>query len=71
MTREEYLLNHDANEGAEEELPRLKPCPFCGAEARMEEAVIGNIIYCSWCGAEMRGYASDEEAAEAWNRRDV
>ena len=70
MTLEEYLDNHAAQEGAEEELPTLLPCPFCGAEAMMEEAVIGSIIYCSWCGAKMGGYASAEEAAEAWNRRE-
>ena len=71
MTLEKYLENHTAHEGEEEEMPKLKPCPFCGAEAQHDYyPKSGCIAYCTWCGAEMRGFASPEEAAEAWNRRD-
>ena len=48
----------------------LKPCPFCGFEAR---AYFGNNdmngIVCKKCGAKVFGYATKAWAKRAWNRR--
>ncbi len=49
----------------------LKPCPFCGSEAK----VIGSDKYsdyltkCLKCGASSEYFDTREKAAEAWNRR--
>lgn len=57
----------------------LKPCPFCGGEARMNVAFasggdhsVGVYVVClecrSWSGTKW-GDGAQEKAAEAWNRR--
>ena len=55
----------------------LKPCPFCGGEAKAEEALRSftvelweTYVYvvCKKCGATVEG-ADEAEATEAWNRR--
>jgi Lar family restriction alleviation protein len=54
---------------------RLKPCPFCGAEAWLQriEYEDGDIYYnpqCSECRAGwMESYGTKEEAISAWNVR--
>ena len=59
----------------------LKPCPFCGGEARLEYVLTGYrkyYVYCSNfdCGVrtkfvEVSGdYAAKEKAATIWNRRE-
>lgn len=59
----------------------LKPCPFCGGEAKfhacaeMENetmAVVynGNVgIHCTLCGVATLPYDTSTEARNAWNRR--
>ena len=58
----------------------LKPCPFCGAEARMITSVSLNTPYayvrCKNCRAETTSFRDTENngsfifnAIEAWNRR--
>ena len=48
----------------------LKPCPFCGGEARR---YFGNWdmhgVVCGKCGAKIYGYAIKAAATRAWNRR--
>jgi Lar family restriction alleviation protein len=43
----------------------LKPCPFCGGEAKFQSGV----ICCSDCGVKMRYISSRKLAIAAWNRR--
>lgn len=60
---------------------KLKPCPFCGGEARLRHENFGvdKYSYCqcvnSACEAKTRNvmistlFSSDEKAVEIWNRR--
>ena len=67
---------HDALERQKQE---LKPCPFCGGEARLllnakrkiygkNEYRTGVVACCNVCEARMF-YGSEKLAIEAWNRR--
>ena len=59
----------------------LKPCPFCGGAAELEEkyAIMGQkvqaYVRCKACGttsgyfSENIAYCANEKAIEAWNRR--
>ncbi|WP_072265284.1 MULTISPECIES: Lar family restriction alleviation protein [Serratia] len=53
----------------------LKPCPFCGGNARVvDSSYSGSAIHVSCrCGAQMFGgrqhFGSESEATDAWNRR--
>lgn len=57
----------------------LKPCPFCGGEAKMHAAFahgaasrVGAYVECVSCGAWSKthwGDGAQEKTAEAWNRR--
>lgn len=58
----------------------LKPCPFCGGEAKLSgqyeiEGISAWAVYCGrspsdfFCGAQVTSIASEEKAIEAWNRR--
>lgn len=48
----------------------LKPCPFCGGEARMESVDLGVFwVECKNCYAETICADTEDEAAAAWNRR--
>lgn len=54
---------------------KLKPCPFCGGEARLyNDGVHGFFHMCMINGdamvkIESRFFESDEEAIKVWNRR--
>ena len=59
-------------------MAELKPCPFCGGEARLIEESISMwsriphdfAVVCKNCHASIRQYFRTEaEAIEAWNRR--
>lgn len=53
----------------------LKPCPFCGGEACLQEHFFAGYIstygvVCLDCCAETRQFFhTKDEATEAWNRR--
>lgn len=50
----------------------LKPCPFCGGEAYLNDAW-PHWAYCTVCGAKVQSVKFDEEgvaeATEKWNKR--
>ena len=55
---------------------KLKPCPFCGGEARIaSEGGTVVLATCKKCHVETQGvsisaeYCANEKAAEEWNRR--
>lgn len=52
----------------------LKPCPFCGGEARLMNMGYPHWVYCTQCGAKVHGRVIGEKEGEkasidAWNRR--
>lgn len=57
----------------------LKPCPFCGSEARLtystdnhrQPYVTCDTPKCPGCNPYQWHYHTEEEAIEAWNRRFV
>ena len=54
--------------------PKLKPCPFCGGEARVTGSEsLGTVnyyyAYCMECNARTDDCADRQSAIEAWNRR--
>lgn len=57
---------------------KLKPCPFCGGEAKMKDTLLINnisayVIGCGNTGCYVRPttsyYRKRKEVIEAWNRR--
>lgn len=53
---------------------KLKPCPFCGGEAKISTCDWGYSVkeywcYCSSCGCETQKYHSKEDAIVQWNTR--
>ena len=55
-------------------MEKLKQCPFCGAEPKMEHLVYPNIeiwfVKCVNCCAEINNPSDTEKKAQdAWNRR--
>ena len=52
----------------------LRPCPFCGGKAELEDLGWPHHVYCTACGARVTSILYDEEgdqeAIEKWNRRD-
>ena len=53
-------------------MTKLKPCPFCGGEAKLERGTtqLDNFVYCSDCGSGTRFFNTKQSAIEAWNRRE-
>lgn len=58
----------------------LKPCPFCGGEAKLSgkytiQGYSAWAVYCGktpsdfFCGAQVTSIESEEKVIEAWNRR--
>ena len=52
-------------------MSELKPCPFCGGEAKINENYSGYIPYCTnrECAGDKVFFDTDEEAIEEWNKR--
>lgn len=50
---------------------KLKPCPFCGGEAKIIKGALRVWIHCFGCGIELAAhYLTEEDAAYDWNKRD-
>lgn len=49
----------------------LKPCPFCGGEAKIHVGYDHSYVRCEnqECLVKTRRYDSIEKATDAWNRR--
>ena len=51
--------------------PELKPCPFCGKEARMvQNGYEHHHVQCVGCACHTMSYETSEEAIRTWNRRE-
>lgn len=48
---------------------KLKGCPFCGGNGKMENENTSWYVECEQCHVESNYYDSKEEAADAWNFR--
>ena len=49
--------------------PELKPCPFCGSDAKVVEWYTAWFVQCHLCQSTSNFVDKREEAIEAWNRR--
>lgn len=50
--------------------PRIKPCPFCGGEAILDETNENEVfVGCCNCYALTGLYCYKQDAIDAWNRR--
>lgn len=54
--------------------PELKPCPFCGGKAKIDEVSIFCVgsafrVSCLRCNTVAHVFPTKERAAEAWNNR--
>ena len=55
-------------------MSKLKPCPFCGGSAELQEDMWPRFVYCTVCNARTKnmpqfGDEGSKAAVEAWNRR--
>lgn len=52
---------------------KLKPCPFCGGDAEMQQGKYQGLntfyVSCCGCGAQTDHEYAEEFAAELWNGR--
>lgn len=71
---EEELLRRESSDTVESGV--MKPCPFCGAKAKVEQSVVFKkpIVTCTGCNAVMGAeygshFTYPSDAINAWNQR--
>lgn len=47
----------------------LKPCPFCGSGAQLNDCLGDYWVTCNLCNASANMYSGEENAIKAWNTR--
>ena len=47
----------------------LKPCPFCGGEAKIYRSKYDAFVGCDKCHISTWSGDSEQELVDAWNRR--
>ena len=55
--------------GEVKQMNNIKPCPFCGWKSRVHKYLGKWYARCNKCNAYSAPYDTEEQAAEAWNRR--
>lgn len=48
---------------------KLKPCPFCGGEAKTKHFYNTSSIVCADCGSSTALFRDTDTAIAVWNRR--
>lgn len=48
---------------------KLKPCPFCGGEARIKNFYGNRFVQCEDCRTTTSVYSKKEKAIAVWNTR--
>lgn len=48
---------------------KLLNCPCCGSRRTMVMATVGRWACCSECGLSTKSFLTEQEAADAWNKR--
>ena len=63
-------FNYKLHDALERQKTMLKPCPFCGGEAKIMDLGYSHWVYCENCDAKVHGGTNDEkDSVEIWNRR--
>ena len=68
-------MPNDTTKSAPDERAELKPCPFCGGDARLRGGPYAQESYSVWCSAahgkshHMDGNMSEADTVAAWNTR--
>ena len=48
---------------------KLKPCPFCGGKAYVDDPNYNYVVRCYKCRVSTAWYADKNKALKAWNTR--
>ena len=54
----------DSNNKVGEVGMKLKPCPFCGGKAKIEDMGYPHHVYCTKCYARIRGFGYGKEGEQ-------
>lgn len=68
ITKEEFEKKFKMTFGKKDE--NLKPCPFCGGEAEIDNFAGVECVVCKNCRVIMLAESNKEAMVQAWNRRE-